>query len=77
MPSDLDNVQNCSLCGKSASQISILTEITLSLHSYYHRADNAYETMNGLRKENTEYFCEDCFQLFVEKWTSFCQEQQR
>jgi hypothetical protein len=71
----LEEVKCCSLCGKPLKEILILTQVVMDMHSYYHREDNTLENMNGLHKQTGEFFCEECFQAFVDKLESFATEQ--
>lgn len=61
----------CSLCKKPIEDILILTKVDMDVHSQYHREDGILEDMNGLRKQTREFFCENCFNLFVDKIDTF------
>jgi len=69
------NCASCTLCGKPLKEILVLTRVAMDIHSRYHREDDAFENMNGLRKQTQEYFCEDCFQAFVEKLSGLVGER--
>lgn len=70
----IEEVSMCSLCGKPIKEILILTEVLMDIHSRYHREDDTFENMNGLRKQTQEFFCEDCTQFFIDKITALATE---
>jgi hypothetical protein len=70
------DISACSLCGKIKEDILIITSVDMDIHSRYLREDGALENMNGLRKQTREYFCEECFNAFVDKMSSFVSERQ-
>jgi hypothetical protein len=72
-----DNVPAaCSLCGKAASEIIVLTSVEMDINSQYIREDGLLENMNGLRKHTRECFCEECFSLFTDKISALVTERQ-
>ncbi|MDR1996969.1 MAG: hypothetical protein LBQ83_01400 [Candidatus Margulisbacteria bacterium] len=71
----IEELDTCTLCGKPMAEILVLTEVTLEIHSRYHREDDTFENMNGLQKKTSEFLCEECLQQFVEKLTSFTTER--
>lgn len=64
-------MKGCSICAKGLQNIKILTEVRLNLHSLYPRPDGELEEMNGLWRETSEIFCEECFKKYAETLTEF------
>jgi DNA-directed RNA polymerase subunit RPC12/RpoP len=71
------NNKSCTICGKPVEKILVLTEVSMHMHSCYRRQDGDWEYMNGLQKQTEEYFCEECFRLFVDRIVAFSAERQK
>jgi hypothetical protein len=72
-----ESLKSCTLCGKPIEEVLVLTEVSMGIHSRYHREDGVFENMNGLQKNTREYFCEACLQAFVEKIEVFAAERKK
>ncbi|GBR73262.1 hypothetical protein NO1_0674 [Candidatus Termititenax aidoneus] len=75
MSTPWNDLQSCTLCGKPLRDILVLTKVSMDLHSRYYREDGVFENMNGLKKATSEYLCEECFKVFVDKLEAFSTER--
>jgi hypothetical protein len=57
--------------------MKVLTEVKINVHSSYVREDSQLEDMNGLWRETSELFCEECFPKYAEALTRFYQENKK
>jgi hypothetical protein len=65
----------CSACAKKVKDITVLTEVTLDVYSWYvNSSQKKLENLNGLWKKNAEYFCETCFAKYVKNIEKFYKE---